>query len=123
MNRRATLAAISASLMLAGLAAPAGDAAAQDAKSLVGTYTLGSADTTDASGKKTPTFDPNARGSLIFTSTRRYGSQPASGSLPQFASHHRATGALEENQANVEGSFAHFGKYPVEEKDKAFTFH
>src|SRR5213593_4261418 len=98
MNRRATLAAISASLMLAGLAAPAGDAAAQDAKSLVGTYTLVSADTIDASGKKTPTFGPNARGSLIFTSNGRYSIQFASGSLPKFASNNRTKGTPEENQ-------------------------
>ena len=123
MNRRATLAAISASLMLAGLAAPAGDAAAQDAKSLVGTYTLVSADTTDASGKKTPTFGPNARGSLIFTSNGRYSIQFASGSLPKFASDNRAKGTAEENQAVIAGSIAHFGKYSVDEKDKAFTFH
>ncbi len=90
MNRRATLAAISASLMLAGLAAPAGDAAAQDAKSLVGTYTLVSADTTG---------------------------------LPKFASNNRTKGTPEENQAIVAGSLGHFGKYTVDEKDKAFTFH
>src|SRR5438034_11679067 len=107
MNRRATLAAISASLMLAGLAAPAGDAAAQDAKSLVGTYTLVSADTTDASGKKTPTFGPNARGSLIFTSNGRYSIQFASGSLPKFASNNRTKGSPEENQAIVAGSLGH----------------
>ncbi|PYM22492.1 MAG: hypothetical protein DMD80_28300 [Candidatus Rokuibacteriota bacterium] len=123
MNRRATLAAISASLMLAGLSAPAGDAAAQDAKSLVGTYTLVSADTTDASGKKTPTFGPNARGSLIFTSNGRYSIQFASGSLPKFASNNRTKGSPEENQAIVAGSLGHFGKYTVDEKDKAFTFH
>src|SRR5438128_12625252 len=123
MNRRATLAAISASLMLAGLAAPAGDAAAQDAKSLVGTYTLVSADTTDASGKKTPTFGPNARGSLIFASNGRYSINIARASLPKFASDNRVKGTAEENQAVIAGSIAHFGKYTVDEKDKAFTFH
>ena len=53
MNRRTTLAAISASLLLAGLAAPAGDAAAQGVKSLVGAWTMVSVDNVDASGKKT----------------------------------------------------------------------
>jgi len=123
MNRRTTLAVISASLMLAGLGAPAGDAAAQDAKSLVGTYTLVSADTTDASGKKTPSFGPNARGSLIFSSNGRYSIHFASASLPKFASNNRTKGTAEENQAIVAGSLGHFGKYTVDEKDKAFTFH
>src|SRR5438309_12116156 len=40
MNRRNTLAAISASLLLLSLAMPAGDAAAQGAKSLVGSWAL-----------------------------------------------------------------------------------
>jgi hypothetical protein len=123
MNRRTTLVAFSASLMLSALVAPAGDAAAQDAKSLVGTYTLVSAETTDASGKKAPTFGPNARGSLIFTPNGRYALQFTSATLPKIASNSRAKGTAEENQAIVAGSLAHFGKYTVDEKDKAFTFH
>jgi hypothetical protein len=123
MNRRNTLTAISASLLFAGLAAPTGDAAAQGAKSLVGAWTLVSADNVDASGKKTPTFSPNPRGSLIFTSNGRYSVHNTRASLPKFASDNRAKGTAEENQAIVAGTIAHFGKYTVDEKDKAFTFH
>jgi len=123
MNRRNTLAAISASLLLLSLAVPAGDAAAQGAKSLVGTWTMVSNDTIDASGKKTPTFGSNARGSLIFASNGRYSVNIARASLPKFASDNRAKGSAEENQAVIAGSIAHFGKYTVDEKDKAFTFH
>ena len=123
MNRRTTLTAISASLLLAGLAAPAGDAVAQGAKSLVGTWTIVSSDVVDASGKKTPTFGPNPRGSLIFTANGRYSINIARASLPKFASDNRAKGTAEENQAVIAGSIAHFGKYTVDEKDKAFTFH
>ena len=123
MNRRNTLSAIAASLVLLSLALPAGDAAAQGAKSLAGTWTLVSTDNVDASGKKTPTFGPNPRGSLIFTSNGRYSVNIARASLPKFASDNRAKGTAEENQAVVAGSIAHFGKYTVDEKDKAFTFH
>jgi len=123
MNRRTTLTAISAWLLLAGLAAPAGDAAAQGAKSLTGTWTLGSADNVDAAGKKTPTFSPNPRGSLIFASNGRYNIWVGAASLPKFASNNRAKGTAEENKAIVAGNIAHFGKYSVDEKDKAFTFH
>src|SRR6266571_198948 len=119
MNRRNTLAAISASLLLLSLAVPAGDAAAQGAKSLVGTWTMVSNDTIDASGKKTPTFGPNARGSLIFASNGRYSVNIARAGLPKFASDNRAKGTAEENQAVIAGSIAHFGKYTVDEKDKA----
>jgi len=123
MNRRTTLTAISASLLLAGLAAPTGDAAAQGAKSLVGTWTVVSIDTVDASGKKTPFVGPNPRGSLIFTSNGRYSLWVGASSLPKFASNNRAKGTAEENQAVVAGSIAHFGKYTVDAKDKSFTFH
>ena len=40
MNRRTTLTAISTALLLAGLALPAGEAAAQTAKNLVGTWAI-----------------------------------------------------------------------------------
>ena len=124
MNRRTTLTAISASLLLAGLAAPAGDAAAQGVKSIVGTWTIVSIDNVDASGKKTSSFfGPNPRGSLIFTSDGRYSIWVGAASLPKFASNNRAKGTAEENQAVVAGSIAHFGKYTLDEKDKSFTFH
>lgn len=123
MNRRTALTAISTSLLLAGLAAPAGDAAAQGAKKLIGTWAPVSVDTTDASGKKTPSFGPNPRGSLIFTSSGRYSIWVGAGSLPKFASNNRAKGSAEENQAVLAGSIAHFGRYTVDEKDKSFTFH
>jgi hypothetical protein len=112
--------AISASLLLSGLAASAGDAAAQDAKNLVGTWAVVSSDTTDTSGKKTPTFGPNPRGSLIFTGNGRYSLWLGSSSLPKIASNNRVKGTPQENQAVVAGSLAHFGKYTVDEKAKTF---
>src|SRR6266700_4124210 len=123
MDRRNTLSAIAASLLLLSLAVPAGDAAAQGARSLVGTWTMVSSDTIDASGKRTPTFGPSPRGSLIFASNGRYSINIARAGLPKFASDNRAKGTAEENQAIVAGSIGHFGKYTVDEKDKAFTFH
>ena len=123
MNRRTTLTAICAWLLLAGLAAPAGDAAAQGAKEITGAWTLVSSDNIDASGKKTPVFGDNPRGSLIFISNGRYSVWVGAPSLPKFAANSRAKGTAEENQAVVAGSVAHFGKYTVDEEDKSFTFH
>ena len=123
MNRRTTLTAISALLLVAGLAASVGDAAAQGAKSLVGTWTIVASDTVDASGKRTPTFGPNPRGSLIFTANGRYSLTLARTTLPKFASDNRTKGTAEENQAIVSGSLSHFGKYTTDDKDKSFTFH
>jgi hypothetical protein len=123
MSRRDTLAAIAASLLFLSLALPAGDAAAQGAKSLVGTWTVVSSDTIDASGKKTPTFGPNPRGSLIFTSNGRYSLTLARTTLPKFAANNRLKGTAEENRTIIDGSLSHFGKYTVDDKDKSFTFH
>jgi Lipocalin-like domain len=115
--------AISASLLLAGVVAPAHHAAAQDAKTLVGTWTIMSADNIDAAGNRTPTFGPNPQGSLIFTANGRYSLHIRRTGLSKFASDNRAKGSAEENQAVVAGSIAHFGKYSVDEKGKAFTYH
>ena len=120
MNRLNTPAAISASLLLLSLAVPTGDAAAQGAKSLVGSWAAVSAVNTDASSKKADTFGPNPRGLLVFTSDGRYTVTIMRASLPKFASNSRIKGSAEENQAVVAGSIAHFGKYKVE--DKAIVF-
>jgi hypothetical protein len=123
MNRRNTLAATAAALLLLSLALPAHDAAAQGAKSITGPWTVVSVDNVDGSGKKTPAFGPNPRGSLIFASNGRYSLWLGAASLPKVASNNRAKGTAEENQAIVAGSLAHFGRYTVDEKDKSFTFH
>ena len=123
MNRRTALTATLVSAILAGLAVSGGDTAAQGAKSLVGTWAPVSVDTTDASGKRAPSFGPNPRGSLIFTSNGRYSIWVGAATLPKFASNNRSKGTAEENQAVIAGSIAHFGKYTVDEKDKSFTFH
>jgi len=122
MKRASTLTAIIASLMFAALAVAAGDAAAQGAKSLAGTWALVSATTTDASGKKTPTFGDNARGEMILTADGRYMIVITRANLPKFAANSRDKGTTDENMAVVQGSIAHFGKIVVSEADKALTF-
>jgi len=117
------LTAAAAPLLLFALAIPAGDAAAQGAKSLVGAWTIVSSDNVDAAGKKTPIFGSDLRGSLIFSANGRYSLTLARAKLPKFASDNRTKGTAEENQAIVSGSLSHFGKYTTDDKDKTFTFH
>jgi hypothetical protein len=119
MTRRPARAAASMLLILA-VVAFAGDAAAQGAKSLVGTWTIVTTDTIDESGKRTPTFGPNPRGLLVFTADGRYSLILARTTLPKFTSNNRNTGTPSENQTIVAGSLAHFGKYTAD--DKKFTF-
>jgi hypothetical protein len=123
MNRPSILATITASLLLISLALFTGNAAAQGAKNLVGTWTIVSTNTVDAAGKTSPTFGPNPRGSLIFTSDGRYSLTFARASLPKFTAGSRDKGTADENRAVVAGSLSHFGKYTVDEKDKSLTFH
>jgi Lipocalin-like domain len=123
MKRPSILATITASLLLISLALFTGNAAAQGAKSLVGTWTIVSTNTVDAAGTTSPTFGPNPRGSLIFTSHGRYSLTFARASLPKFTAGSREKGTADENQAVVAGSLSHFGKYTVDEKGKSLTFH
>jgi Lipocalin-like domain len=123
MDRRTALSAISACLLLSGLALSAGEAAAQGAKNLVGTWSVVINDNIDASGKRTPTFGPDLKGLLIFTADGRYSVMFARSNLQKFASNNRLKGTPEENQAVLAGSLAHFGKYTVDDSDKTFTFH
>ena len=123
MKRQCARAATAASILCFALAVSAGDAAAQAAKRLVGTWTLVSEMNTDASGKKQSTFGADPKGQVIFTSNGRYVLLISRADLPKFAANSRAKGTAEENKAVVGGSISHFGKYSVDEKDKSFTFH
>ena len=58
-------------------------------------------------------FDGNGRYILI---TARAGQA-------KFASTNRMDGTAEENKAVVQGSIAHFGRYTVDETNKAITFY
>jgi len=122
MKRPSMPTAVALSLMLAAFAVAASDAIAQGAKSLAGTWSLVSATTTDASGKKTPTFGDNPRGELILTADGRYVIVITRADLPKFAANSRDKGTTDENKAVVQGSIAHFGKIVVNEADKTLTF-
>jgi Lipocalin-like domain len=111
MNNRTTLSAYSTLLLFAALALPAGNAAAQDAKSVAGTYTAVSAP-----------FGDNPRGQLILGRDGHYSLILARTTLPKVASGNRLQGTADENKAIVQGSNAHFGKYTVNAKDKTITF-
>jgi hypothetical protein len=111
MNNGTTLSAYSALLLFAALALPTGNAAAQDAKSVAGTYTAVSAP-----------FGDNPRGQLILGRDGHYSLILARTTLPKVASGNRMQGTADENKSIVQGSNAHFGKYTVDVKDKTITF-
>ena len=106
-------------LVAALLAAIAIPAAAQNA--LVGSWTLVS-NTTDPAGKKSPTLGMDPRGTLIFAPDGRYSFIMARAGLPRFVGNNRERGTDDENRAVVTGTFAHAGRYSVDERGGTFSW-
>jgi hypothetical protein len=110
MNRRTTLTAISASLLLVAFAAPVD---AQSIKTVAGTYSV----------VTIPAFGDKARGMLVLGADGRYSLVVGRATLPKFAGDNRVKGTADEKNAVIEGSIAHFGKYTIDDGGKAITFH
>jgi Lipocalin-like domain len=121
MKRVCTLTIGTLGLLFLGVVLATGDAFAQTAKDLAGTWTLVSA-VTEQGGNKTDTFGPNAKGILIVDASGRYVIAFVRADLPKVASNNRTTATPEENKAIVGGSLTHFGTLSVNEADKTFTF-
>jgi hypothetical protein len=97
-------------------------ATAQSTKNVAGVYSGVSFVNTDAAGNTTNTFGDNPRAMMVLTPDGRYSIVVMRGDLPKFASSNRAKGTAEENQAVVQGSIAHFGRYTVDDSDQSITF-
>jgi hypothetical protein len=97
------------------------DALAQKT-SLVGIWTLVSVDSVAADGSRTHGYGPNPAGILMFGDAGRYSIQIQSTDRPKFASNDRLKGTSEENQAFVQGSNPHWGRYSVNDTDHTITF-
>lgn len=108
-----TLRALSASLLLAALALPAADAAAQGPRALVGAWTNATSDS----------YGANPRSMLIFSESGRYQLSIQRNSLPKFAAGNRTKGTAAEDHAVVEGTINHFGRYTVDHKTHTLVFH
>ena len=105
MNRRNVLRLSAISAL--GLALSAGNAAAQSAKDLVGSWTPVSVDA----------YGPNPKGSLIFEANGRFSLQLMRTDLPKYLSNNRTQGTAAEYKATVEGSLSYFGTYSVSGTD------
>jgi hypothetical protein len=125
MNRFCTLAATAAltAVLAAGLGA--GDANAQQAKSvkdqLVGSWELVSL-VSQTGDKKVDAFGPNPIGRMTLDADGRFSTITLRPGLPHFASGNRMKGTPDEHKAVVQGSMAFFGTYTVHEADKSIMF-
>ena len=113
MKRRTTLAAISASLVLAAVAGPVG---AQSMKSVEGTYALVS----------NPNFGDQPSGLMILTANGYYSNSAPRHSasrttLPKIAAADRRKGTPEENKAILDGSISHYDRYSIDDGGKTIT--
>lgn len=96
----------------------AGNATAQTAKDLVGTWRNVSNVTIEQDGKRTDNFGPNGTGMLIFGADGRFVVVNINPDTPKFASNNRAQGTPEENKAAVLGAIGLFGTYTLDGKVK-----
>jgi Lipocalin-like domain len=108
MNRRNALRLSAISAL--GLALSGGNAAAQSAKDLVGSWTPVSVDA----------YGPNPKGSLIFEANGRYSLQLIRPDLPKYQSNNRTQATPAEYRITVEGSLSHLGTYSVSGTDLIF---
>ena len=122
MNRFCTLILTTMSLLLLGVALPAGDAVGQQKtlkEQLVGTWTVVSSTTKLPDGS--PSFGSDPKGLFVFMEDGRYSNQIHRSDLPKFASNNRLQGTPEENKAVMQGSVSSFGTYSVNEANKTYT--
>jgi hypothetical protein len=121
MHRAGTLATGTIAVLCLGTVLFVGPSSAQSAKDVVGSYTLVSA-VMELDGKKSDTYGPNAKGALTLDANGRYVLVFMRAFLPKFASNNRMTGTPDENKAIVQGSFASFGTYSINEAEKTIIF-
>src|SRR5207245_5365004 len=121
MKRMCTFTLGTLGFLFLGVVLAAGDAFAQTAKDLVGTWTLVSA-INEHGGDETDTYGPHPKGILTVDANGRYVRVIAPADLPKVASNNRTTATAEENKAIVQGSIAHFGTLSVNAAPKPFTF-
>lgn len=96
--------------------------AAQTAKDVVGVWTLVSNDTVRSDGSRVQTFGANPAGLLILDPSGRYSLQICRSERTKFASNNRLQGTPEEYKEAIHACNPHWGRYSVNESDKAIVF-
>jgi len=99
-----------------GVAILTGNAVAQTAKDIVGTWKQVTNINIAPDGRRNEPFGPNPNSILTFDANGRFVTVSTRANLPKFASNNRMQGTAEENKAIVQGSIAYFGTYSVVDK-------
>jgi hypothetical protein len=101
------------------LSAPASGQDKPLAQQLLGAWTLVASYQERPDGTRFDTFGPNPKGLMIFDQSGRMSLQMARSDRPKFSSNNRLTGTPEENKAAVQGLLSYFGRYEVNEGERA----
>jgi hypothetical protein len=101
------------------LSAPASGQDKPLAQQLLGAWTLVASYQEKPDGTRFDTFGPNPKGLMIFDQSGRMSLQMARSDRPKFSSNNRLTGTPEENKAAVQGLLSYFGRYEVNEGERA----
>lgn len=96
--------------------------AAETASPLAGTWALVLVDNVLPDGSRVELYGPGPQGRLVFDDHGQYALQIFRAVRPKFAANDKGKGTPEENQAAVQGSNAHFGRYTVDETAHTITF-
>jgi lipocalin-like protein len=101
------------------LSAPASGQDKPLAQQLLGAWTLVASYQERPDGTRFDTFGPDPKGLMIFDQSGRMSLQMARSDRPKFSSNNRLTGTPEENKAAVQGLLSYFGRYEVNEGERA----
>ena len=123
MNRRSILSLLAAAVFGLALAAESATAQTKTLKEqLLGTWTLVSFDSLDASGAKVPNMEgSDLKGLVIFTDNGRMSVQYIT-DYPKIASKDRMKTTPAEEKAVAHGVLSYFGTYTVNEADKTISY-
>ena len=97
-------------------------ALAQSAKDVAGVWTLVSNDTVRPDGSRTQPYGPKPHGLLIFDTGGRYSLQICNSERTKFKSNNRLQGTPEEFKEVVYACNPHWGRYVVNEAERAIVF-
>jgi hypothetical protein len=99
-----------------GIAMLPGNAAAQTAKDIVGTWKQVTNINIAPDGRRSEPFGPNPNAIITFDANGRFVTVTTRPDVPKFASNNRMQGTAEENKAMVQGGIAYYGTYSVVDK-------
>lgn len=105
-------------LATAGLcAAMCTGVSAQNAKDIVGAWETTSITSERADGSKFSPITGRLKGLVVFTSDGHFSQHNVNLDMPKIAANNRQQSTAEENKAIMQGSYALFGRYTVDETD------